>query len=714
MRTRPGALTTFAAVVSAIVMTLIFALPLFQGVIYTEDDLIAQVLPLRAFYQQCLRTGGDFIWMPGLHMGFYLHGEGHVGMYHPAHWLLYRFLPLDSALNIELIGSYPLLLIGMYLFLRRHALPAFAALFGAFTFTYCGFVLNHYVHLPYATSLAHLPWLLLAVNTILTTEKPCRVYVAAVMLTLLTASQFLLGQPHPMYWCLIIEIAYAVYLWPQSRGLHRYFHAVIALELALLIGAVQWLPSKEAVERSVRAETTYEFSTADSLHPLNFLQFFSPYMYHRRMYGPISWDAVYIGAATLVLALWIAFHPPRGPAARRFVMFLCMLAVAGLVLALGKYTPLYRIVWQVPVLNLFRAPGRHIVITHFALSTLAAIALAAVSTKREGGGDSRSTMWLAGLPAAAAWVIAAVYFVALFLPDAPLKTTITSGRNVLIGAVLFTISAILTTEGVKGRYWAIPALILFAAVDISLYSFRHKDRMSLAYILDNIELPPDMSSYRVTSYYQPNFGVNTPTMKGVRLHAGHLGLVPVKVLDYDTDAALRVASIGWKKVPYGDWPEAAFQPDRGERWERVPDPMPRARLVPNAVVSGNMAEDIKRLDLRSTALVGSPIELGGGEPGDVELLDDRPGDITLLATAPVRQLVVVSESYHPGWRAYVDGREATVVAVYGDFIGCVVGPGEHRVRFDFDPRSLRDGKRLAVVGLVLLGIYSAAGALVSR
>jgi uncharacterized membrane protein YfhO len=63
---------------------------------------------------------------------------------------------------------------------------------------------------------------------------------------------------------------------------------------------------------------------------------------------------------------------------------------------------------------------------------------------------------------------------------------------------------------------------------------------------------------------------------------------------------------------------------------------------------------------------------------------------------------VLAESFHPGWRARVDAEPCEVVRVYGDFMGCVVPAGTHRVAFDFEPRSLRVGIALSLLGLVAL------------
>ncbi len=76
--------------------------------------------------------------------------------------------------------------------------------------------------------------------------------------------------------------------------------------------------------------------------------------------------------------------------------------------------------------------------------------------------------------------------------------------------------------------------------------------------------------------------------------------------------------------------------------------------------------------------------------------------IRLQTNAPARQLLVISESFHPGWIATAEGKQQTIVRVNGDFMGCVVGPGQAELRLDFRPSSLIAGQRLSAFGLSLL------------
>jgi uncharacterized membrane protein YfhO len=70
-------------------------------------------------------------------------------------------------------------------------------------------------------------------------------------------------------------------------------------------------------------------------------------------------------------------------------------------------------------------------------------------------------------------------------------------------------------------------------------------------------------------------------------------------------------------------------------------------------------------------------------------------------TADGAQLLVTTERFHAGWRAYEDDHLLETVRVNGDFLGCRVDAGTHRIDLTFDPPSLVQGIRIAAVGFAL-------------
>ena len=62
--------------------------------------------------------------------------------------------------------------------------------------------------------------------------------------------------------------------------------------------------------------------------------------------------------------------------------------------------------------------------------------------------------------------------------------------------------------------------------------------------------------------------------------------------------------------------------------------------------------------------------------------------------------LLLKASYHPNWRAIVDGIETDTVMLMPGFVGVKLPPGDHRVLMEYKSRRLRT--TLLVLGLLIL------------
>jgi hypothetical protein len=181
-------------------------------------------------------------------------------------------------------------------------------------------------------------------------------------------------------------------------------------------------------------------------------------------------------------------------------------------------------------------------------------------------------------------------------------------------------------------------------------------------------------------------------LAGLERVDGYAGLEPEKRLDYRQTRSLQLAGVGWVL--------RASPLDPSERaWVALPAFAPRARLL--ARVNETLTADDGRPDWH-TGKAEPHVVLPRSTPGVARAVIDRPGEITIVSDSPARQVLATTESFDSGWSASVDGRPGEIVRVDGDFLGCVVEAGKHRVTFEFRPRWRDRGVLLSACGLGLL------------
>ena len=708
----------WAVLTASAAMLLWMARPLWTGRVPFTGDLLHFHYPLRDFYARALAAGQSFDWMPSLYGGFHAAGEGQMGAYHPLHWLLYRFVPLDTAFAIEIVAAYPFLFAGMWLLLRRWT-GAGAAAFGAMAFTFCGFTLSHGVHVNMVSIVAHMPWLLWAAHRTFAAAGWQGRARGAAIIGALTGSQLLLGHPQAVWFSLLIEAAYVLLLMSESSKAARRRGAPAvagAKLLGLAIGAVQVLATLHAVDD--RAALDPSFATTFALPPVYFLQMLEPYLMWSRVlrWSELAGDefAAYGGAVALVLAVWwLASAPGRragslSAAETRLGLAALAFGLLGLWLAIGAEGGLYLLQTYVPLLDQFRAPARYILFTQLSLAVLAALALARLA--RPSSPDDPSSgrgLWAAWCVAAASAFGAVWWIRRTGLPAAE------AGQGVLVvafgpmlfatlGPMLFVAAAHLLTLAARGARWALVGLVLLAAADQALYGLggvlAWQDYIARADVPDLFEAETSglvpRGPARIARGGNPNIWV----LDGYRAIEGYAAIEPRRILDYRSPQALSVAGVEYVHVDLQRVAELPGAEPLTDSWYRIEAPVARARLVTESRVSEQPSVDLLALDVEHAALTTRALSLSGGPAGTAEIVRDEPGDIQVMTAGAGRQLLVVSEGFDAGWTAVVDGQPTPVERVNGDFIGCVVPTGEHDVAFRFRPAYRVPGLIISLLG----------------
>lgn len=696
--------------VACAVLMVALALPFIRGEVYTHDDLGAMHLPLRAFYATCLQRGAAFDWLPHLFGGVYLTGEGQTGSYHPLHYLLYRWLPFPVAFNVELLASYVWMLGGCYFFLRRRLNSKAAALFGSLLFTFSGFNLLHLAHMNGVAVVAQLPWLLWTCDIALTERTGWRVVAAEAAISLLIASQLLLGYPQYVWFSFLAIAAYAAYLAAAvgvRRGAWRW--PAIAVALGALIGGVQLLPSWDALEYAARSEATAEYANWGSLAPVNVVQFVAPYLTPARVVGQNTHElGLYAGAVTVVLATWLVASPRCGRGARLLGLSAIGFACFALILAMGEHGFVYQVQRMLPLVGSFRFPCRAIVLVHLALAVAAAVAFAELVRLAERREPAPPRELFAVWSVSALAVLAVLY--AWLAWD---RAMLASAPLVVAGPVLIIAAAATVTALIRHVKAAATVLVWLAALDLGIYGLSYSawpHSTSFDSYIAALPIPPGEPADRfagdLARFDESTLRLgNQALLAGRHRIDGYLGLEPKRQLDYRKLPALRAASVRW--VARSDSSERIAELTRHDaRWFEVSEPLARVRCVSKSTVDRQPRSALAGLPLERIAVVDRPLDLVEGTPGRAAITFERPGELDVAVETPTKQLLVVADSFHAGWQATVDERTAPVVRANGDFLGVVVPAGRHDVALRFRPASLRGGYALTLLGVVLAcGFY---------
>ncbi len=586
---------------AAFVIFCIF-MPTLAGLAYLQQDLGTYNLPVRFFYAQAIASGQDFTWCPSIWCGYYLHGEGQVGMYHPVHWLLYRCLPLSLAFGCELILAYPFMMAGMYLLLRCHRLPFSAAAVGASLFTLCGFNVLHFIHPNAVAVISHIPWLLaqyegLAASVTGPYGVGLRRSWRLATIALLTASQLLLGYPQYVWISLLGEGLWVAFLAWRTWSVNWLFLVAWAKLLGLLLGAVQLLPTLDMLLNSERAAPEEYFRLGGSLHPINLFQFLAPYWFKHRVYSPVGFQGwqtqeygIYMGSIAVLLVV-VALMSSTDRARFQSLTFCCIVCVVvGGCLSFGQYLPGYRFLSSLPPLSLFRCPCRHVVLLALGLAGLASVGWQCLmrlscpghgvssggrptgdteaAQEQEGDGSGGSARGGEQAPCVrrgveddvglrlkvgfvARLLLIAVAAIALGLKvwckidsDSVLRGIVGSTGHVLAGVLLLAVAVRLLVMAVNGRRWAVAVLGPFGVLELGIYglsalwSYWPDSPTSIARFLADAKRPRGGWQGRVV-------GPNRLIMTGAALATGYVGLLPRRCLDYGQPAALRLAGVRW-------------------------------------------------------------------------------------------------------------------------------------------------------------------------
>ncbi|MBI2753708.1 MAG: hypothetical protein HYX46_09390 [Betaproteobacteria bacterium] len=706
-----------------------------------QTDLAHYFLQSRDFGFGELAKGNLALWNPHIFAGVPFFGGMQSALLYPPN-LLFLALPLplaanwSIALNVWLLGTF------MYLWALRRGLHPFAAFVSAALLMFCAPHFLH-VHGGHVTLLAAMTWtplLFLAIDEWLVSRSP----VWCLFGMLAVGMQILAGSPQYVYFAAIAAGGYALLrlIEPVENRLEAAAGLLSLHAGGALLAAVQLLTGIQAAADTVRGQPLpFQFAASFGFPPENLVTLVAPGFFGDIVTQPYwgrwyLWEAcAFIGVSGLALAAY-------GMATARMAGKWALLAVAAvaLLLALGGYTPLFRVLFEwVPLFDKFRGTGKFIFPTALVLVLFAGYGLDRILRERA---VPRRALWAAGTVTVVLCAGAAVVRMADW--GAVTGAVFATGESYADAARSADPRFISAAQAFASQGLLIAALTVAATGALAWWAGRDPRAAVLLGVLAVAEVfafarmhRPTFDSAQIVIPQLRDFLVANPGDYRILNLPFSNRAISMRAFDawgYDPFVTRRYAEfIAWSE---GEDPALAIEYVTFRRFHRllsmlrvryvvmvkdgvmtiVPGAVPplrRLELIGSHRVLGNRAEVLRAMeepsfDPRKVVILDrqpEPAPAGGETAGRATIAREGTDFIEIDADLPNPSILLVTDAWAPGWRAVArdgsSGNRYELMPANYALRAVALGRGKHRLRLEYAPSAFRIGATVSALACMV-------------
>lgn len=721
-----------------------------------------QFYPWRDFALAQLRLGRLPVWNPYLGAGAPLLANYQTALFYPPNWLL-LMMPGAQAMGLIAVAHIVWAALGMWLFTGALGLPRFGRAISALAYALSGYLIARAGSFPTADAAAWIPWVIWLVHRVLARRRARDVG----WLGIVFGMQLLAGHAQTAWYGGVMAGLYALWVagWMQraerrALRLRRLALALAGALLGLLIAAIQLVPTAEYFAQSPRSGgLPFDMTANLSYPPLQLLTLLNPNFFGTPVDGSylagamFFENAAYIGfvpllAAGAALIGWLrrrrflVYYPVF-----RSVPFWFALALTTFLLALGRYGPVFRVLYEhVPTFDFFREPVRWMIGPVFSLAVLAGIGTGA-------WGQGRWAIFWSRLALAGGAAIAVLALAARELLEVSAALDVLT--LALIGLGSWTAcAALLTLTQPPSASFASPlawrsAVLILVVLDLAWASTGLNPTVTADFYREFGVTRPAGRIYWFEDYeHQVKFdhffdpgdyilardrwpevrGSLLPNLNMLdrvaslnnfdpllpRYHREYIDLI--ETAGPDSGALLRAAGVSQvfgEIAPRGWQGEAALF--------TAPEPPPRFWLVPAAewyaddraiktVLRDQSWDPSVRVILAGEAPPqAEPAPTSALQGAEISVLDSRPDRVTFRVRTDSPAYLVVATTWYPGWQATLDGEPVPLHRANLAFQAVTVpsGGGDVTLRYTLNRwglgAGLTAGALLAAFLLITLG-----------
>ncbi|MDZ7832243.1 MAG: YfhO family protein [Desulfobacterales bacterium] len=707
----------------------------FSKLIFSKHDGFIHGDNLRYFFwnaqfiKDTFLSGEIPLWNPHYYSGHPFQANPATFIFYPS-TLFYILLPLTWAFTIDILLHIFIAAFGMYFLVKLITNSRYAAVASFIVYCFNGsFVLRALGQLTLLHASALIPWVFYFIEKAYKTKQRKYYYLTGLIVGL----QILSGDPQTnLYTVLFLSLFYLIRVVIDIKELTRDsffkisgYYLFIPL-LAFGVSAIQLFPSLEFQSLSLRANNTYEFATNVSFSPLSMLLFYFVPQPSNFNYWEFS---CYLGILSVIIVL---IGGVLSDYKKYSISFFIMLLVA-VTIMLGDSTPVYRFYYKfIPLISTFRGPARCAIIFNFIAAVLAGFGVHYLLAK-----GLRIKAYIAAMIGLVIILSSIIYLSGFYSIQLTSREMILAISLTITSMVLISLVLIIKNKHVLA--WMILTAIF---VDLFLVSMPMINRMCELDDMENFinKKPYEHIFEQDSGFYRVNipgygFSLYGDPARGMAFNYYCAnGNTPIILKDYfhfiysmaDLPEPQKFRHTFSREIFY-DYKSAfssrilrikyALVKERNKyRLMRSKHLQPEAKLLNKIIFTPNYEDHIKYLkessfNPKKTVLmleedrnyvVSNFIKNGSPEKDSVNVYDRSPNHLKLRSKSRGTTILLLSELYCPGWKAYVDGKRVPILRADYLLRAIKLEPGKHNITFIYRPSSFYIGAIITISTLLVL------------
>jgi len=744
-------------------LALLHFIPLLNGkYIVISTDLGYYFIPPRYLWVDMVKSLTIPLWNPHNYSGIPLLATLQPGVFYPPH-IFYLFLPFNIVWNWMIILHFALAGIGMFYLMRQLKASKQGALVSGLIFMLSGYLYSHHGILSFFFAISLSPLIVMLCLKYLDNKKLKYLVGTSTLLSI----QFFAGAPEITLLTLFIVFTFILFSNNFSEinfNIPSKIKAiVICIILFSLLSSIQLIPFYELKIYSIRnTGLNYQEVTTWSLGYKDLLQFFfSSYTdfykttelyYSKQSYLP----SLYLGIIPFFLAsvFFVSNDKKR-------LIFLILISIS-LILSFGKYTPIYKILFNIPIFKSIRYPVKFIFLFIFIITITSGIGFDKLKIFLK---ENRNKTIILYIFIFFSFLCSMFMFLMIILPEKTyyfidsIKEYLPNSEYSLINffcikrffiyTAIFGFILLLFLYS-KGNLIALYLIILVLIADLFLINFNgyHKYPWSSYTNQKKIEKYSFLKDENLTDRYfmtpktiekffftniitRTEFPFNYAPIFGLYTVGGHETLEIKNNQTYrnilenpktpkHANILLNIAGIKYiiSSVPFNkeDMKEIGIESIKEDNISNnviyfYKNVSYRGRFQMFYKVNYVLNDDeiIKNLffqnnDIEKTLFLSSKEDKTEKYPegnGKVKLISYAPNKVVLNASTDTDAFLYLSDTWYPGWKAYIDGKETEIYRANLTFRAVRLPKGTHEVVFQYRPMSFYIGALLTLSGVLL-------------